>query len=260
MPQRLRIMKILLFFTLLTTALAQTPPKQLVFEAVSIKPAQPDARGGGYNLFPGRLNAKNQSLRDLVKFAYSLQDYQLTGGDDTERYELIATYPGETTDAQRRLMLQSVLTERFALALHRDRKEISGYELIPGKKGPKLKLQKAETGEPGMMLGRSAATGQRTLHATGATMQRFASLLASLLRAPVEDRTELIGQFDFDLEWTPDDTQVPLNKQGQPAPAPSAEGPTLFRALQDTLGLSLKSHKVAVETLVIDRADRPSAN
>lgn len=251
-------MKTLLFFTLITTASAQTAPNQLAFEAVSIKPAQPGVRGGGYNISAGRLNAKNQSLRDLVKFAYSLQDYELTGGDDKDRYELIATYPGETTDAQRRLMLQSVLTERFALAIHREQKEISGYELIPGKKGPKL--QKAESGEPGMMFGRSATTGQRTLHATGATMPGFASLLASLLRAPVEDRTALSGTFDFDLEWTPDDTQVPLNKQGQPAPAPSAEGPSLFTALQDTLGLALKSHKVTVETLVIDHAERPSAN
>ena len=259
-------MRTILFFTFLTTALAQTAPKQLAFDAVSIKPAQPDARGGGYNLFPGRLNAKNQSLRDLVKFAYTLEDYQLTGGDDKDRYELIATYPGETTGDQRRLMLQSALAERFALAAHRGQKEISGYELIPGKKGPKLR--KAETDQPNMMrggmtLGRSAVTGQRTLHATSSTMQSFASLLASILRAPVEDRTELGGNFDFDLEWTPDDTQVPLNKKGEPMPAPPSEsptGPSLFTALQDTLGLALKSHKVTVETLVIDHAERPSAN
>jgi uncharacterized protein (TIGR03435 family) len=255
-------MKTLLFFTLLATTSAQTAPNQPTFEAISIKPAQPATRGGGYNIFPGRLNAKNQTLRDLVKFAYSLQDYQLTGGDDNERYELIATYPGETTDAQRRLMLQSVLTERFALTLHHEQKDISGYELISGKKGPKL--QKAESSQPGMMLGQSAATGQRTLRATSATMPGFASLLASILRAPVEDRTELSGTFDFNLEWTPDvtqvNTQVPLNKQGTPAHEPSAEGPSLFTALQNTLGLALKSHMVTVEILVIDHAERPSAN
>jgi uncharacterized protein (TIGR03435 family) len=252
-------MKILLFFTILAAASAQTAPKPLAFEAVSIKPAQPGARGGGYNLFPGRLNAKNQSLRDLVKFAYNLQDYQLMGGDDKDRYEVIATYPGETTDPQRRLMLQATLTERFALAIHREQKEISGYELVPGKKGPKLR--KTETGEPNMMLNRSDITGLRTLHAVGATMPDFASLLASILRAPVEDRTALPGAFDFDLEWIPDETL--LDKQGRPVPQVSAEGPTgpsLFTALQDTLGLSLKSHKVTVEIRVIDHADPPSAN
>lgn len=252
-PQRPRNMKTLLFFTALGFASAQQP----AFEAVSIKPAQPGARGGGYNISPGRLNAKNQSLRDLVKFAYTLQDYQLTGGDDKDRYELVATYPGETTDAQRRLMLQSALTERFALAIHRDHREISGYELIHGKKGTKLK--KVEPGQNSMMLGRNAANGQRTLHAASASMQNFAALLASLLRSPVDDHTELTGVFDFELEWSPDDTQVPMNIPGK-QPIEGGTGPSLFNALQDTLGLVLKSRKMPVEVVVIDHATAPAAN
>src|SRR5580704_3291755 len=70
------------------------------FDAVSIKPSAPDARGGGFNMSPGRLTAKNQSLKDMVRFAYDIHDYQLSGGlgwTDTERYEVIATFPGETT-------------------------------------------------------------------------------------------------------------------------------------------------------------------
>jgi uncharacterized protein (TIGR03435 family) len=239
--------------------------QQAEFDAASIKPAPPAARGGGYNVSPGRLTAKNQSLRDLVKFAYSLQDYQLTGGPpwtDNERYEVTATFPGTSTDTQHRQMMQSLLISRFALQIHRESKETTGYELIPAKKGPKL--QSVEPGQHTMMLGRSAVTGQRTLHATSAGMPALAGILAALLRQPVEERTGLIGVFDFDLEWSPDETQPPLNipgKQASPEPSPeTATGLSLFSTLQNTLGLSLKGRKVPVEVIVIDHAEKPTGN
>jgi len=234
------------------------------FDAVSIKPSSPDARGGGFNLSPGRLNGKNVNLKDLVRFAYDIHDYQLSGGlgwTETEHYEVLATFPAGTTNAQRAQMLQTMLADRFALTIHREPKDVAGYALTVGKNG--AKLHTPEDPQPGMMLGRSPTTGQRTLHGTSATMHDMASILADLLGRPVEDATALAGKFDFSMEWTPDPvSEAPMRKGGDvQAPPPGDQtGPTIFTALQEQLGLKLETKKIPVSAIVIDHAEKPSAN
>lgn len=234
------------------------------FDAVSIRANSPDARGGGFNLSPGRLNAKNQSLRELVRFAWDLHDYQVSGGPgwvDTEHYEIVATFPAATTNGQRAQMMQAMLVDRFALAIHHEPKEIPGYALAAGKNGPKL--HPPEAVEHGMMLGRSPASGQRTLHGTSAKMTDLAAILADLLDRPVEDATGLTGIFDFSMEWTPDPvSEVALRKGGDlpEASADSQAGPSIFTALQEQLGLKLETRKLPVDAIVIDHAEKPSGN
>jgi uncharacterized protein (TIGR03435 family) len=245
-------------------ALSQPPQGNPAFDAVLIKPSAPDARGGGFNLSPGRLTAKNQSLKELVRFAYGIHDYQLSGGlgwTETERYEAVATFPGETTNARRAQMMQTMLADRFALAIHRESKEVAGYALVTGKNGSKLHA--AESEQPGMMLGRSAISGQRTLNATKSRMTDLASILADLLGKPVDDKTGLEGLFDFAMEWTPDAVSERSLKPGaerQEPPSDGQTGPSIFTALQETLGLKLETKKVTVETVVIDHSEKPSAN
>jgi uncharacterized protein (TIGR03435 family) len=244
--------------------LSQPAVENPAFNAVLIKPSAADARGGGFNLSPGRLTAKNQSLKDLVRFAYGLHDYQLSGGlgwTDTERYEVIATFPGETTNAQRAKLLQAMLADRFGLTVHRESKEVSGYALVVGKNGHRLHV--AESDQPEMMLGRSPASGQRTLNAKRAKMSDLTSILADLLGKPVEDKTGLEGVFDFVMEWTPDSVSERSLKPGAEKVEPAAEaqtGPSIFTALQETLGLKLETKKVTVEAIAIDHAEKPSAN
>ncbi len=245
-------------------ALCQAPAGALSFDAVAIKPGASDARGGGFNLSPGRLTAKNQSLKDLVRFAYDIHDYQVSGGlgwTDSERYQVIATFPGSTTNAQRAQMLQAMLADRFALTIHRESKEVAGYALVLGKNGPKFHA--AESGQPGMMLGRNPASGQRTLHGTRSKMADLASILADLLGKPVEDKTGLDGLFDFAMEWTPDSVTERSLKPGAEKVEASADGqtgPSIFTALQETLGLKLEARKVTVGAILIDHAEKPSAN
>src|SRR5690348_5775144 len=105
------------------SGLCQTPAGSLQFEAVSIHPSALDARGGGFNLLPGRVNAKNQNLKDLVMFAWDLHDYQVSGGPrwtDTDRYEVVATFSGKLSNAQRAQMMQAMLTERFGLVIRHE--------------------------------------------------------------------------------------------------------------------------------------------
>jgi len=144
-------------------ALSQSTAENSAFNAVSIKPSAPDARGGGFNMSPGRLTAKNQSLKDLVRFAYDIHDYQLSGGlgwTDTQRYEVVAAFPGETTNARRAQMMQAMLADRFALTIHRESKEVAGYALVLGRKSEfratDLERETGEDGEYGVHSGRSA--------------------------------------------------------------------------------------------------------
>jgi uncharacterized protein (TIGR03435 family) len=245
-------------------ALGQSAADRPGFDAVSIRASAPDARGGGFNLSPGRLTAKNRNLKDLVAFAYHLHDYQLSGGPgwtDTERYEIVATFPATTTDEQRARMMQAMLADRFSLVIRRDSKEISGYALVAGKYGPKLHV--ADGSEHGMMLGRDQATGQRTLTANSAKLADLASILADLLNRPVEDKTQLAGIFDFKMEWTPGSVGEGLMKEAaekQEPPADGQTGPSIFTALQESLGLKLETRKISVETIVIDQAEKASGN
>jgi uncharacterized protein (TIGR03435 family) len=234
------------------------------FDAVSIKPSAPDARGGGYNLSPGHLNAKNQSLRDLVEFGWDLHDYQVSGGPswvESEHYEVIATFPAGTSNADRARMMQAMLADRFGLAVRHDSKVVSGFALAVAKDGPKLQAPGNE--EAGMMMGRSRATGQRTLTATSQTMANLASLLSDIMGRPVEDRTGVEGKFDFTMQWTPDPVDGGTAVKGGKAVPPPEDpqlGPTIFTALEETLGLKLETAKVSVPVAIIEKAERPSAN
>ncbi len=247
-----------------TTSFSQSNASQAEFEVVSIKPSPPGARGGGFNLSPGRLNARNRSLKELLEFAYGAQDYQVTGGPawiDSERYEVSATFAGETTKDERARMMQAALASRFALVVHRESKDVAGYALVVAKSGSKL--HPVTPAQSSMMMGRSATPGQRTLTATSAGMDSLATLLATLLGRPVEDKTGLTGVFDFALEWSPDDTQVSLNNPAKEAPELSPDTPvglSLFSALQKSLGLMLKTQKAPVEVVQIDRAGKPTEN
>jgi bla regulator protein blaR1 len=255
------VKRIWLVFLLAGTGFSQGPP---AFDAVSIKPSSPDARGGGFNMSPGRLNGKNVNLKDLVRFAYDIHDYQLSGGlgwTETEHYEVLATCPADTTKAQRAQMLQTMLADRFALVIHHEPKDVAGYALTVSKNG--AKLHPPEDPQQGMMLGRSPTTGQRTLHGTSATTSDVAGILADLLGKPVEDDTALAGKFDFSMEWTPDAvSEVNLRKGSGPQEALAGDqtGPTIFTALQEQLGLKLETKKLPVAAIAIDHAEKPSAN
>ncbi len=235
---------------------------QPTFDAASIKPSSGAARGGGFNTPPGRLGVKNQSLRDLIRFAFDIHDYQLTGGPawiDGDRYDIAASTGGQSTTAQKRLMLQALLAERFSLVVHQDTKNISGCALIVAKGGPKF--QAAKTDEGSMMLGRSPR-GLRTLTARNSRMIDLAAMLADVLGRPVADATGLAEPYDLTMEWTPEVGESPVSLKGNPVPEAGAstvsDGPSIFSAMQEQLGLRLEPRKVPTAVTVVDRAQKPT--
>jgi uncharacterized protein (TIGR03435 family) len=144
-------------------------------------------------------------------------------------------------------MLQTLLADRFQMALHRETRQLPMYWLVIAKNGPKIHA--VEDGE-----GKTSG-GPGNFVATKITMRHFADLIARQAGLPVVDSTGLGGVFSFTLEWSP----------GADLKMSSAETDTtkgsIFTALQEQLGLKLESGKGPVEVLVVDRIERkPTAN
>jgi uncharacterized protein (TIGR03435 family) len=236
---------------LMAPVIAQTQVRPS-FEVASIKPTQHGRNAQGWSRSsvnlpsPNRLVAENSSLDELIRFAYNLKDYQISGpawlNDDSESFDIDAKAPLDTPKGQIPLMLQTLLEERFKLTAHRENEIMPVFDLVVDKNGPTLK-----PASPGGRRGTSSGGG--TMTATSVTMTEFAYQLARELKRPVLDKTEIAGAFDVTLHYSPEsdeDTSV---------------APSIFTAIQKTIGLRLRSAKGPVEILIIDHIDKsPTPN
>ena len=258
------------------------------FEVASIKPNRSGELHISIGFQPGRFIASGTTVKQLIALAYDVRDIQVSGGPswvDSERYNIDAKEPDSVVEelpklppAQRgeqlRLMVQSLLADRFKLKLRQESKEHPVYALVVAKNGPKL--HEAKTGDTypngmkgpdgvghaGMMnMGPGQLTGQ------GIPMESLARLLSQQLGRTVMDQTGIKGNYDFALQWTPDQSQaaMPMGPEGgkpgtDNAPPPESSGPSIFAAIQEQLGLKLESRKGPVEFLVIDHVEKPSEN
>jgi uncharacterized protein (TIGR03435 family) len=221
-----------------SAAWAQKPS----FEVASVKPAAPQDVGkmmirmGGD---PGRVDYKSVPLRMLIANAYNIKDYQINGPDwlASTMFDVEARVAPDTTPENRRLMMQTLLEERFGLKVHMESKELPILSLIVGKNGPKM--QKAEDtppptdgdgpggggggapklpppdaspkqmaeamkgGRAGMMMMRMSHGGKLNLNAK-TSMSQFAEMLSRQLRRPVIDNTGLAGNYNIELEYKPE--------------------------------------------------------
>jgi uncharacterized protein (TIGR03435 family) len=240
------MMRAVAILTLLAAALlAQTPG----FEVASIRPTGPDERCGTIEPLPGGgLRVCGLALKTIVTWAYDVQDYQVVGGPswtEKDSWDILAKPPADNAQAAPmeyekmtgpqqaaymrliRSRLQSLLAVRFHLALRREMREQTAYALTIAKGGPKMREA------AGGMIRR----GRGEIVSRGANME-------SLVRRPVTNETGLAGNYEFALQWTPDNT-------------PDASGPSIFTAIEEQLGLRLEARKAPVETLVIEKAERP---
>ncbi len=247
-----------------SATLAQSPAPSPTFEVATIKPVDTDAKAGRYIIMEGthRFIGKNYTLKLLIAAAYNLNPRAVSGGPpwiESDHYDIVAVTPGELRPSrdEQMAMLRTLLSDRFSLTFHREPKVFSIYELEVAKGGPKLRPSTAPPTDPAALI--STVYPQRmTLPARNATMGEFVSMLQrALLDRPVVDKTGLPGKYDFDLEWAPDETQF----GGEvPAASPDAPSPPFFSAIQQQLGLRLVATRGPIQALVIDKAERPSAN
>jgi uncharacterized protein (TIGR03435 family) len=207
---------------------------------------------------------RNYTLKYMIATAYSVTLRTISGGPswiDSDPYDILAAIPDEVRPSFENQMLKfrTLLADRFQLSFHTEQKEFSVYALRAAKNGLKLKESATPLDHQARLAFQVFPGDFIHLPARNATMAEFASMLQrAVLDRPVVDNTGLADQrYDFDLEWTPDDSQF----DGK-MPAIKAENsgkPDLSAALQQ-LGLKLESTKGPVPVIVIDHVERPSEN
>ena len=210
------------------------------FEVASIKPSTAGpGSGSGINSDPGKIAGRNVTLKRCIRGAYDVPEARIFGGPkwiEDERYDIDAKAAGPVGDHALMAMLQQLLAERFKLVIHRETRPLAGYVLVVGKKGI--------TAKPSESAGPSRSNANRhSIEGGACSMGCLATKLAEVLHAPVTDSTGLDGRFDFKLEWTPDELQT-----------------AVLPALEEQLGLKLEARKVPTEVIVIDSAEKATAN
>jgi bla regulator protein blaR1 len=260
------------------------------YEVASIKPNKSGGNMVRMMIRPDGLSAMGGTLQMLIENAYEIQYFQIVGAPkwvSSDRYDIEAKMDGAEMERLKTLsqdesrleskrMLQALLVNRFQLVVHRETKELPGYALVIAKGGSKLHEAKpgdtypngikGPDGKPGtglMIMGGNGGpvTGQ------GISVESLRRLLSQQLGRTIVDETGLKGNYDFTLQWTPDERAGPMpgapqggDSRSDDALPPDSSGASIFTAIQEQLGLKLEARKVPVEMLVIDHVEAPSEN
>ena len=274
---------------------ASTDLASLTFEVASVKS---NKSGDGRVMIggpPGRFNVTNMPLRGIIGFAFAIQPFQLVGGPEWingDRFDIVAKVQADTPPAAMfgagspgptQRMLQHLLADRFKLKVHTETRDMPIYALVlarsDGKLGPKLQPAAVDCAAlrgrgPGGAPPAPLAPGQRpqcgmmmgigSLAAGGVPVSVLATTLSPRVGRIIVDRTGLTGPYEFNLDFTPDQLPPaggpgPVAPPGAPPLAPvDPNGPSLYTALQEQLGLKLDSQRGPVEVIVIDSVDHPT--
>jgi uncharacterized protein (TIGR03435 family) len=238
-------------------AFGQTAGGPMAFEVASVRLSPDTTRKASIGPSPGgeRLTARNMPLLWLIASAYDVSIRQVSGlptSFSSKSYDIEAKSARPASREQMMRMLQTLIEDRFKLRLRHETKDLRVYVLTVAKGGPRLDENKS--GED--MEARNSGAGRESYRSF--SMPIFANILAAHLDDTVVDKTGLSGSYDFKLEFTPEHVGQGA-KDGHEA-APNLEGPSLFTALREQLGLELRRQTVPVELLVIDHIEEPSGN
>lgn len=262
---------------------AQAPPGQPAFEVVSIKPNTSGGAGFSASTRPNAgWVATNAPTRRIILTAYQLRPFQLIGGPDwidSDRFDVTAKASDGTPNSQFLPMMRALLAERFTFAAHSETRDLPIYALVlarsDGRLGPQLTRSAADCssgarGRGGNSGAAAAITpplpGERpvcglnvssnnvtgTMKGGGRPIADLLPSLGNIVDRLVVDRTGLTGTFDLELQWN----AAPLAPGGSTSAA--TDGPSIFTALQEQLGLKLEGARGPVEVLVIDRIEHPT--
>jgi bla regulator protein BlaR1 len=251
------------------------------FEVVSIKP-NPNRNPYATAMAGGDLSHEMMRLttvKFLITYAYNVRSFQVSGGPDwigSDRFDIdakpddatLAKLEAMTRDetlAYRRLLYQSLLADRFKLAVHHATVEGAMYSLVVAKPG-KLPVAKGDCPAPGAPHDPGVMPCGATVLWPGHVEQKSVPIntlvfsLTTLSGKLVLDNTHLTGTYDITLEWTPDSTRLGPPDPNSPFPAPDPNGPSLEEVLEEKLGLKLVPTTGPVDNIVIDHIEEPSPN
>jgi uncharacterized protein (TIGR03435 family) len=241
------------------------PDANPAFEVATIKPSDPAHPEQIITLRGAEVITTNVTVHALINLAYWLHPKQLTGGPawtETEKFDMAGKpdAPGQPNVDQMKAMIQKLLTDRFQLKFHFEKRELPVYAVRLAKTGAKITQSRDDPkGIPGWNFGRNPSG--MIMAFRNSPMSQFTAVLQNSTDRPVVDQSGLTGRYDFTLNFTPDAAMAAL-LGGPPPPAgdnPDA-APDLFAAFQQQLGLKLEPTRAPVDVMVIDKVERPSEN
>jgi uncharacterized protein (TIGR03435 family) len=230
------------------------------FDVVSIKPGAESANAPirRMRLQNNRWTATRVTVREIIQEAHKAEGLDMpdrvVGGPpwlDQDRFDIVATSASPPSPDQLAGMLRALLADRFALSFHIEKKTLPSFELVlarrDGKPGPELRPTTTDCRpDCGVRIVYGPAI---QMTSSGVEMRRFAFVLSAVLRQPVIDHTGLTGLFGLSLDFAP----------GTELTAPVAsDAPSLFTAIEERLGLKLRSQRAPLDVLVVDRAEKPT--
>ncbi|HVW09326.1 MAG TPA: TIGR03435 family protein [Bryobacteraceae bacterium] len=218
------------------------------FDVASIRPGSHPVTKEGYSISGTKrsdathFRAVNCDLGELIEEAYGVRADRISGPGDVHSHDVTfdinATMPAETTDAQVKLMLQHLLAERFGVVLHIVAKPTSGYSLVVDRGGPHLKTSELPNRKAITAYGGS--TTLRLVSPAG-SMANLADAISRNIQTPVVDHTHLDELYDINFQFS------------RPGPV-DGDAPTVFEAVKP-LGLRLDKAQIPVESVVVDHAN-----
>ena len=257
------VMAALSLAMLRAVAVAQRTPAEAAqsFEAATIKPSAPGQSGRALGWDGRRFTAHYTTISQMMQFAYGVQAKQILGEPgwfDAETFDIDGvTETGEPTPAEWKVMMQHLLAERLQMQVHDEPRVMPAYALTVAKGGPKLESPKDVVNMTnGVRIMRGPHLFLRVVSVRGTMPELAAELQRVEMDRPVVDQTGLPGQFNFTLTAT----SIKPFFAGEMPPTGEDAPAELFTAIRDQLGLRLEPMKTAVECIVIDHVERPSAN
>jgi uncharacterized protein (TIGR03435 family) len=244
-------------FVLCATLAAQEAPP--AFEVASIRQNTVDKGIPYVPNPPDGITLINRPLESLVRFAYDVQFFRVVGMPawaNEERFDIDAKAGRPITEAERRLMLRSLLIERFGLKTHFEQREQTVYVMTRVRpddslgRGLKPRPDCAAANSP-CVSGGSAIPPAGRLSVNATTSDALATgLVSSVLESMVVNESKLEGRFDVELSWRPENLGAD----------PNDSRPSFFTAVAEQWGMKLTAQRRPVDVLVIDQIDRPKPN
>jgi uncharacterized protein (TIGR03435 family) len=229
------------------------------FEVASVRRNKSAKTRSNIEFLPGgeRFRATAVTLAGLIVTAYGVTDPQCSCQNSLpvlwERFDIQAKAEHPASAAEMMRMLQSLLADRFKLAIRREKKLLPAWVLEVDKSVPMLHPSDVPHPDDSAPLnlyrarGSEPASGDLVFH--DESMPEFAwrlSTLVALESRVVVDQTDLEGHYDFELKYGTD--------------APGSDGPSIFTAMREQLGLRLEPRKLPVEVISIEHVESPSQN
>jgi uncharacterized protein (TIGR03435 family) len=256
-----------------TVLLAQPEANRFEVASVKVNKSGPNSGGRAPVVAGDRLTIVNMTLRAIVQTAYGIGQDDIVGAPrwmDVDRFDIAAKSDKPVSADEMRLLLRNLLADRFKLTTHTEKKTTPVYALVlaraDGRLGPNLRPATldcaslradppARDPDPCGMLTFARALMMGRMAVRGFDLSMLGRLSAEVER-PIVNKTGLVGVFDWELTWTP---QSRLRTPVQSANV-DQNGPSIFTALQEQLGLKLESQRDERDVLVIEKVEQPTEN